>query len=111
MAAKQSSQMLKGILSGSILLLLEKEELYGYTLSERLADFGFEQIPMGTIYPLLLSLEKKNLIASESRPSAEGPTRKYYHLTEQGHEEKENFITQWQQLKSSVDALIQNREN
>ena len=56
---KINSQMLKGILSGSILLLLYQEELYGYKLSEKLTKFGFTDIPKGTIYPLLLSLEKK----------------------------------------------------
>ena len=49
---KINSQMLKGILSGSILLLLYQEELYGYKLSEKLTKFGFTDIPKGTIYPL-----------------------------------------------------------
>ncbi|WP_443659907.1 helix-turn-helix transcriptional regulator [Clostridium algidicarnis] len=36
-----------------------------------------------TIYPLLLRLEKKNLINSEFRPSPLGPSRKYYSLTKE----------------------------
>jgi len=107
MSQKSSSQMLKGILSGSILMLLADEALYGYTLSEKLAEFGFDQVPKGTIYPLLLTLEKKGLIEGRMRPSSDGPQRKYYFLTADGRVEKEQFITQWQQLKTSVDTLIE----
>lgn len=61
MTTKIDSQLLKGVLTGCILQLLLKEELYGYTLSERLADNGFSDISNRTIYPLLLSMEKKRL--------------------------------------------------
>ena len=106
MSSKLSSQMLKGILSGCILVLLSKETLYGYTLGVELAKIGFENIPKGTIYPLLLNLEKKGLIYGESVPSPDGPKRKYYHLTEQGIAEKENFIQEWQLLKTNVEWML-----
>lgn len=100
-----STQMLKGILSGCILILLENESLYGYRLNDRLKEFGFD-VPMGTIYPLLLSLEKKEFIKGVKQPSKDGPDRKYYHLTATGLEEKEQFILQWNSLKSTVEHLI-----
>ena len=103
---KINSQMLKGILSGSILLLLYQEELYGYKLSEKLTEFGFIDIPKGTIYPLLLSLEKKELIRGTLRDSDTGPKRKYYSLTEEGIAEKNEFALQWNKLKKSVDNLM-----
>lgn len=103
---KTNSQMLKGILSGSILVLLDREELYGYALSERLSDFGFIDIAKGTIYPLLLSLEKKKFIKSTFRESDAGPKRKYYSLTDAGKKEKDEFVLQWLKLKNNVDNLI-----
>lgn len=99
--------MLKGVLTGSILLLLTSEELYGYRLSERLASFGFEAISNGTIYPLLLSLEKKNLIVGKMKTSESGPKRKYYAITEEGLIEKERFLHQWQQLNQSMEKIIE----
>ena len=107
---KINSQMLKGILSGSILLLLYQEELYGYNLSEKLTKFGFTDIPKGTIYPLLLSLEKKELIKGTLRDSDTGPKRKYYSLTEKGLIEKNEFTVQWNKLKESVDNLVEGSE-
>lgn len=110
MAKKIDSQMLKGVLTGSILLLLSEEELYGYGLSERLASFGFTDISNGTIYPLLLTLEKKQLIKGEMRPSDNGPQRKYYSITDEGIVEKNLFITHWQNLKANVDQIINGSE-
>ncbi|WP_101773603.1 PadR family transcriptional regulator [Peptostreptococcus faecalis] len=106
MQSKSSSQMLKGILSGSILVLLSKEAMYGYNIGVKLSELGFEEIPRGTIYPLLLSLEKKGFIEGEFRPSADGPDRKYYSLTSEGKEERDIFKKNWNELKIAVDTLL-----
>lgn len=106
MTSKVSSQMLKGILSGCILVLLSRETLYGYKISTALMAFGFDEVPMGTIYPLLLSLEKKGFIQSQLQPSENGPDRKYYTLTAAGKAEKKAFIKQWQVLSTNVAQLI-----
>lgn len=54
-----SSQMLKGILEGAILRIIQQGDIYGYGLHEKLGTLGFGNIPEGTIYPLLLKLQKK----------------------------------------------------
>lgn len=107
MSEKIDSQMLKGVLTGSILLLLSKEELYGYGLSESLASFGFANISKGTIYPLLLSLEKKKFIKGSMRASESGPKRKYYSITAEGLAEKERFLAQWSDLKNNMERIIE----
>ncbi len=53
-----NSQILKGILEGCILSIISKEETYGYELLTKLKGCGFEDIVEGTLYPLLLRLEK-----------------------------------------------------
>ena len=78
------SQLMRGTLEGSILKILLDETTYGYEIVTRLQKYGFEDIKEGTIYPLLVRLEKKNIISSEFRPSPLGPSRKYYSLTEEG---------------------------
>lgn len=55
-----SSQMLKGILEGAILQIIQQGDIYGYGLHEKLGALGFGDIPEGTIYPLLLKLQKIN---------------------------------------------------
>lgn len=103
---KIDSQLLKGVLTSCILQLLSQEELYGYTLSERLAANGFSDISNGTIYPLLLSLEKKEWIKGTMRDSEVGPKRKYYSVTPKGLAELIRFKAQWQMLKQNVDQVM-----
>ena len=52
------SQLLKGILDGCVLAIIEKEEIYGYELSQKLQHYGLKDISEGTIYPVLLRLQK-----------------------------------------------------
>lgn len=54
------SQMLKGVLEGCILYIISQEEVYGYELSAKLNKHGFTFVSEGSIYPLLLRMQKKN---------------------------------------------------
>ena len=78
------SQLLKGILDGCVLAIIEEEEVYGYELSKKLQLEGLEDVSEGTIYPVLLRLQKNHFIIGEMRPSQTGPNRKYYYITEEG---------------------------
>ena len=98
------SQMLKGMLEGCVLAILRKEERYGYEISQKLERYGFGRIPEGTVYPLLLRLEKRGAITASFR---EGPKRKYYALTDLGQTELAEFFHHYQELTQAVDRLIQ----
>ena len=87
------SQMLKGILEGCILKVISSKETYGYEISQQLQKYGFSDISEGTIYPLLLRLEKNNLITAKYRESALGPKRKYFSITPAGDKELEAFMS------------------
>ena len=63
------SQLLKGILDGCVLAVIEKEPVYGYELSKKLQELGLSDISEGTIYPVLLRLQKNGLISGEMQPS------------------------------------------
>lgn len=99
------SQMLKGILQGSILAILAKEETYGYEISQALLRYGFGTISEGTIYPLLLRLEKGGLASARYRDSGIGPKRKYYRLTPEGKEALEDFRASFFEMKQAVESL------
>ena len=64
-----STQMLKGTLEGCILGIIRKRETYGYEISEALGQYGFGKITEGTIYPILLRLEKNGMIRATYRRS------------------------------------------
>jgi len=101
-----SSQMLKGILEGCILKVISQKEIYGYEISEKLREYGFHDISEGTIYPLLLRLEKNNLISANYRESPVGPKRKYFSISSQGTEEMNIFFTGWLELSGAINILF-----
>ena len=76
-------------------------------LHEKLGTLGFGNIPEGTIYPLLLKLQKNKLIVGVRRPTGNGPDRKYYHLTDAGQDALADFQQQWQQLAQAMAQLNQ----
>lgn len=99
------SQLLKGILEGCILAIISKETVYGYELAMKLQDQGLD-VSEGSIYPILLRLQKEKLIQGEMRKSPSGPNRKYYTLTDAGEESLETFRKNWEYLKKPVDQLL-----
>lgn len=104
-----SSQMLKGTLEGCILTIISKKETYGYEISQNLNEYGFGKIAEGTIYPLLLRLEKNGFILATYRQSDQGPKRKYYSLTEKGKDEYLKFIESYMELTNAVNALLSDK--
>lgn len=100
------TQLLKGILDGCVLAVIEKEPVYGYELSQKLMNIGLADVSEGTIYPILLRLQKNGLIRGEMRPSESGPSRKYYFLTDKGHEELEAITREWEQISKPVNELL-----
>lgn len=99
------SQMLKGVLEGAILKVIQKKETYAYEISNTLKTFGFGEIAEGTIYPIILRLQSKNYIKGESRASKSGPNRKYYHLTQAGEEYLDKFQENWELLNQAIHNL------
>ena len=99
------SQMLKGTLEGCILTVIGQGEVYGYEISQKLERYGFGKIAEGTIYPLLLRLEKNGCVSSFYRKSEVGPRRKYYTLTERGCNERDAFFQNYERLTAAVSRL------
>lgn len=100
------SQMLKGTLEGCILKIISRQKTYGYEISQQLQQYGFADISEGTIYPLLLRLEKSGLITAEYRESSLGPRRKYFSLSPEGEAELSEFYANWKELEQAINNLF-----
>ena len=105
------SQLLKGILDGCVLAVIAKAPVYGYELSKKLQDLGLGDVSEGTIYPVLLRLQKQALIVGEIKPSESGPNRKYYSLTPEGIDALQMISLEWQQLSIPINALLMKGED
>lgn len=102
-----NTQILKGLLEGCILNIVSKNETYGYEICEKLIGFGFQDISEGSVYPILIRLEKKKLLYSVMKESPLGPMRKYYYLTEDGEEELKEFALSWKEIKRNIDNVLE----
>ncbi|MFB4213436.1 PadR family transcriptional regulator [Shouchella sp. JSM 1781072] len=100
------TQMLKGILDACVMTVIKEEEVYGYELALRLQEVGLPEISDGTIYPVLLRLQKKGFISSTMKDSPSGPKRKYYSLTKEGEEELKAIVEQWNAIVTPVNELL-----
>ena len=75
-----------------------------------LRDCGFADLTEGTLYPLLLRLERKGLIAAEYRAGSGGPSRKYYRLTPDGVQYLNEFTEAWQNASDTVNRILHDKE-
>lgn len=105
-----TTQMLKGIIDGCMLAIIARKEVYGYEITELLAAYGFTAMSEGTIYPILLRMQKEELVTSKSKKSTAGPRRKYYYITEKGEAELHAFKERWAVLQGNVDKVLENRK-
>ena len=99
------SQLMRGTLEGCILKIISMRTTYGYEIMEHLKQNGFDGISEGTIYPLLLRLEKQGSIRSSLLPSPLGPTRKYFTITPSGKSYLESFEEYWNKICAAVSRL------
>nr|WP_211240407.1 PadR family transcriptional regulator [Haloglycomyces albus] len=101
--------MLKGTLEGIVLATLAGGSAYGYEITARLRDQGFTDTAEGTVYALLVRIEKKDLVDVEKVPSEKGPPRKVYSLNEQGQQYLDEFWTNWNFLAERIERLCDER--
>lgn len=102
-----TSQILKGILEACVLKIISNKDMYGYEITEKLANYGLDMVAQGTIYPLLMKLEKENLLVSYLKESTDGPPRKYYKITSGGLEYIQSFSPIWKKITISINKILE----
>lgn len=99
------TEMLKGVLEGCVLEVISRKPTYGYDITQQLRRLGFVDVVEGTVYTILLRLEKNNLVSIEKQSSEVGPPRKFYSLTEAGNNELATFWARWNFVSSKINEL------
>ncbi|WP_042224819.1 PadR family transcriptional regulator [Oceanobacillus manasiensis] len=97
-------QFKKGALELCVLALLDKQDRYGYELVQKISDNI--AISEGSVYPLLRRLTKEAYFTTYLQESKEGPSRKYYHLTDQGRKYLHQLNAEWNEFTEGVNELL-----
>lgn len=105
------TEMLKGVLEGCVLEIISRKETYGYEITKRLNALGFTEVVEGTVYTILVRLEKNALVVVEKKPSDMGPPRKFFSLNGAGREELRKFWEKWDFLASKINGLKEEENN
>ncbi len=99
------TEMLKGVLEGCILEIISRGQTYGYEITRRLNALGFTDVVEGTVYTILLRLEKNKLVEIVKKSSDKGPPRNFFTLNDAGREELRKFWEKWEFVASKINQL------
>ncbi|MBO7191816.1 MAG: PadR family transcriptional regulator [Bacteroidales bacterium] len=98
------TQMRRGVLEYSILLILACGDEYASSIIQKMKDVNII-VAEGTIYPLLIRLKKLGLLNYRWEESTQGPPRKYYMITNYGKEQLAEFDAAWDELHKGIETI------
>lgn len=101
-------ELKRGSLELIVLHLLSLGEAYGYEITTKLTDRtnGALDVTDGTLYPVLYRLERAGLVDVRWETPKRGVPRKYYRLTESGHEELARLAHEWTSFADAMTKLL-----
>ena len=102
-----NKEFMASSLSPLILLILRRQESYGYQIIQELKDKtgGELKIAEGTLYPVLKKMESKDWIEGTWKKAESGRERRYYMLTEKGERELEQQYSQFNFINDLINTL------
>lgn len=102
----------KSLVSGStamlLLKLLSEKDMYGYEMIETLRERSQNvfELKAGTLYPLLHSMEAKELLSVYEKEVG-GKVRKYYSITKQGRKAQAEKQDEWKTYAQTVLSVLE----
>lgn len=85
--------------------IISRGNTYGYEITRELNTLGFTDVVEGTVYTILIRLEKNQLVEVSKESSDMGPPRKFYRLNDAGREELRRFWKKWEFVASKINKL------
>lgn len=101
-----SENLKRGTVELLLLTLLSEEDMYGYQLSQTLAERseGLFTLQEGSMYPTLYRLMEKELVSDRKELVGKRRTRVYYHLEPRG----EAYLKEIRQEYFSLNQGVMN---
>lgn len=95
------------LLDAMVLALVEKEETYGYKITQDIQNAV--KVSESTLYPVLRRLQKSGALETFDRAYM-GRNRRYYKITEVGNAMLIQYRKDWKEHKSQIDAILKKEE-
>ena len=100
-------QLGAALLDACVLSVLEKEDTYGYVLTQNVREVM--SVSESTLYPVLRRLQKGEYLTTYDQPF-DGRNRRYYTITDKGREQLEDYRKEWDEYKSKVEKILMGGE-
>jgi DNA-binding PadR family transcriptional regulator len=95
------------MLEPTLLLFLHHGEAHGYTLRERLGEYGLEQLNPSVVYRALRDMEEEGWVTSDWDPrETQGPPRRVYQITKLGHDVLGWWTKDLNETRNIIDRLL-----
>ena len=101
-------QLAAPLLDACVLGIVSGEEVYGYTLTQRVQEIV--DISESTLYPVLRRLQKENLLTTYDRPF-QSRNRRYYQITAQGLAKLDFYRCEWEIYQKQVSRMLGGKLN
>lgn len=99
--------MRKGIAELCVLATLSGGEAYGYEIMTKISKYPSLTLKESTLYLLLGRLAKEGFVSTRTAPSAKGPPRRYFRLTDKGTARLSDMRTFWSGFATDVGKVLE----
>jgi len=105
----QRLDLVKGSIDSLLLTLIDQQPMYGYQIIKELEkkSQGYFKFKEGTLYPALHRLEKAGLIVGKWQMLPSGRQRRYYYITDKGHQLLVVKRGEWRDFLTAMNLIIQ----
>lgn len=100
-------QLGSALLDACVLAILNKEDTYGYKLTQEVKVVM--SVSESTLYPVLRRLMKDGYLTTYDQQHM-GRNRRYYQLTESGKQQYEVYIEEWQIFSQRIDRILEGED-
>lgn len=103
-----TSDAIRGHTDTIILAHLIQGDSYGYRINREISQKTGKKYELkeATLYTAFRRLEKEGYIESYWGDEELGARRRYYKITEEGRQAYRRYVQEWQEVKTTIDALI-----
>ena len=91
------------LLDACVLAVLEKEDAYGYSLTQRMKEVV--ELSESTLYPVLRRLQQSGCLTVYDKPF-QGRNRRYYAITPAGRALLAGYRNEWARYRGQIEELV-----
>lgn len=105
-----ASDLIRGHTETIILAILSGGDSYGYRINRAVSIMtsGRFELKEATLYTAFKRLEESGCISSYWGDETTGVRRRYYSITDHGHEVYKKNLEEWNDARNIIDTLVSN---